>query len=86
MELPGECKDLKHCIPMAQFFFGSYYARLQSFGALMYFYVHVDRNKRGSMFLTSGQDISSYIFHIIPGNDCRRRPQLPHFERQDYPD
>lgn len=51
----------------------------------MYFYrMHVARNKRGSMFLMSRQ--VKYIFHIILGNDFRRRLQIPPFERQDYPD
>jgi hypothetical protein len=72
---------------MAQFVFGNYYTRLQWFRALMYFYgIHVARNKLGSTFFMSGQDISSYIFPIILGNSCQRRPQLPSFECQDYPD
>jgi len=67
--------------------FGDYYARLQSFKVLIYFHgMHVARNKPGSTFFMSGQDISSYIFHIILGNSCGRRPQLPTFKCQDYPD
>jgi hypothetical protein len=72
---------------MVQFVFGDYYARHQWFGILMYFNgLYVACNKRGSTFFMSGQDISSYIFYIILGDDCRRSPQLPTFERQDYPD
>ena len=70
---------------MAQFIFGDYYARLRLCQdlVLMYIYgMHVARNKPGSTFSMSGQDISSYIFYII-GNGCRRRPQLPPFECQE---